>query len=179
MHSSDSTNQSSYLNLKPMSTPLNCAVPQHVLQHLLCILKPPLLLLGLLLMLRLIGEYLPVYSLIINKYFVIIILKMGNNQGNNRNIRDEQRNFQDLRNENQNAQPNGNGTRNKKKVHTIKNQSHIKKETIKLSKFNKSDTRYTIDFNFDANYECIITIYVCARECRNAANISLLFYTDP
>jgi len=32
---------------------------------------------------------------------------------------------------------------------------------------------------FDANYECIITIYVCARECRNASNIPLYFYTDP
>lgn len=32
---------------------------------------------------------------------------------------------------------------------------------------------------FDANYECIVTIYICARECRNAANIPLYFYTDP
>ena len=39
--------------------------------------------------------------------------------------------------------------------------------------------RYSLDFLFDANYECIITVYVCTRECRNAANIPLYFYTDP
>lgn len=32
---------------------------------------------------------------------------------------------------------------------------------------------------FDANYECIITVYICARECRNVANIPLYFFTDP
>lgn len=30
---------------------------------------------------------------------------------------------------------------------------------------------------FDANYDCIITVSVCARECRNAANIPLYFFT--
>ena len=32
---------------------------------------------------------------------------------------------------------------------------------------------------FDANYECVITIYLFAMECRNAANIPLYFYCDP
>ena len=31
---------------------------------------------------------------------------------------------------------------------------------------------------FDANYECIITIYICAKESRNAASIPLSFYSD-
>mmetsp|Transcript_37684 Transcript_37684/g.36140 ORF Transcript_37684/g.36140 Transcript_37684/m.36140 type:complete len:179 (-) Transcript_37684:169-705(-) len=32
---------------------------------------------------------------------------------------------------------------------------------------------------FDANYECMITVYLCAQECRNASNIPLYFYTNP
>jgi hypothetical protein len=32
--------------------------------------------------------------------------------------------------------------------------------------------------NFDANYECIITVYICAIECRNASNIPLYFFPD-
>ena len=31
---------------------------------------------------------------------------------------------------------------------------------------------------FDANYECVVTIYLCATECRNVANVPLYFYTD-
>ena len=40
-------------------------------------------------------------------------------------------------------------------------------------------TKYLLDLKFDANYECIITVYICAKECRNASNIPLFFYTDP
>ena len=70
--------------------------------------------------------------------------------------------------------------KNKKKVHTIKNQSHVKKETIKIKKLNSTDPyKYSLDLVFDANYECIVTVYVCARECRNATNIPLYFFTDP
>ena len=31
---------------------------------------------------------------------------------------------------------------------------------------------------YDANYECVVTVYICARESRNAANIPLYFHTD-
>ena len=40
-------------------------------------------------------------------------------------------------------------------------------------------TKYALDLKFDANYECIVTVYICAKECRNASNIPLYFYTDP
>ena len=39
--------------------------------------------------------------------------------------------------------------------------------------------KYSLEMKFDANYECVITIYLCAMECRNAANIPLYFYCDP
>mmetsp|Transcript_47852 Transcript_47852/g.35073 ORF Transcript_47852/g.35073 Transcript_47852/m.35073 type:complete len:221 (+) Transcript_47852:206-868(+) len=32
---------------------------------------------------------------------------------------------------------------------------------------------------YDANYECLITVYFCTQECRNASNIPLYFYTNP
>ena len=32
---------------------------------------------------------------------------------------------------------------------------------------------FFLDFKFDANYECMITVYLCAQECRNASNIPL------
>ena len=40
-------------------------------------------------------------------------------------------------------------------------------------------SKFTLDLKFDANYECIVTVYICAKECRNASNIPLFFYTDP
>lgn len=90
-------------------------------------------------------------------------------------------------------------------MHTIKNQSNIKKETIKLvsslirtsteyvlltqflthESFNvqvplpNEPNKYSLELKFDANYECVITVYLCAMECRNAANIPLYFYSDP
>ena len=39
--------------------------------------------------------------------------------------------------------------------------------------------KYSLEMNFDCNYECIITIYLCALECRNVSNVPLYFYTDP
>jgi len=32
---------------------------------------------------------------------------------------------------------------------------------------------------FDANYECIITVYLVAQECRSAPNMPLYFVTPP
>ena len=31
-----------------------------------------------------------------------------------------------------------------------------------------------LEFMFDTNYECMITIYLCATECRNASATPLL-----
>jgi len=59
----------------------------------------------------------------------------------------------------------------------LKNHCNIKKETIKLVK--TGDGQYYLDLKFDANYESIITVYLCAQECRNASNIPLYFYTNP
>jgi hypothetical protein len=39
--------------------------------------------------------------------------------------------------------------------------------------------RYYLEMQFDANFDCVISIYICARECRNATNTPLYFYTDP
>lgn len=69
--------------------------------------------------------------------------------------------------------------KNKKKVHTIKNQSNIKKETIKLVQLPNEPNKYSLEMKFDANYECVITVYLCSMECRNAGNIPLYFYCDP
>ena len=74
------------------------------------------------------------------------------------------------------AQQSGN---QKKKVHTIKNQSHVKMETIKVIPVPNEPNLYSLEMKFDANYECIVTVYLCATECRNVANIPLYFYSDP
>lgn len=75
-----------------------------------------------------------------------------------------------------------------KKIHVLKNHSKIIKETIKVTP-NKEETssfdclelsnapknkKYDIEFMFSANYECTITIYLCATECRNAPVTPLL-----
>ena len=35
-----------------------------------------------------------------------------------------------------------------------------------------------LELVFDSNYECLITVYLCATECRNASATPLYFYTD-
>ena len=70
-----------------------------------------------------------------------------------------------------------------KKVHVLKNHSKIIKETVKItpgpaeqSSFDESDpiTKFDLEFMFSANYECTITVYLCATECRNALTNPLL-----
>ena len=70
-----------------------------------------------------------------------------------------------------------------KKVHVLKNHSKIVKETIKItpspaetSSFDQTEQgiKYDIEFMFSANYECTITVYLCATECRNALTNPLL-----
>jgi hypothetical protein len=53
----------------------------------------------------------------------------------------------------------------------MKNHSNIRKETIKFNK--RTDGTYSMDLVFDANFECLITVYLCATECRSALSIPL------
>ena len=63
----------------------------------------------------------------------------------------------------------------------LKNHVNIRKDSIKLvrcsfthkSQVKQGDCQFYLDFKFDANYECMITVYLCAQECRNASNIPL------
>ncbi len=65
------------------------------------------------------------------------------------------------------------------KVVVLKNHGNIHKESIKMVGAGNLQTQikdgdsYYITFQFDANYDCEITIYLCASECRNASNIPL------
>ena len=38
--------------------------------------------------------------------------------------------------------------------------------------------QYSLEMKFDANYEAVVTIYLCATECRNVSNAPLYFYSD-
>lgn len=49
-------------------------------------------------------------------------------------------------------------------------------ETVKIVPVPNERDLYSLEMKFDANYECIITVYLCATECRNVANIPLYFY---
>ena len=55
--------------------------------------------------------------------------------------------------------------------------SAIRTESIKLAKV--KDDEYFFTFNFDANFDCSITMYFCCQELRNANNIPLHFVTSP
>jgi len=65
----------------------------------------------------------------------------------------------------------------------VKNHGNIIKETIKIVKSNPEDdsskTNLFLNMRFDANYECIITVYILAQECRSAPNMPLYFVTPP
>lgn len=37
---------------------------------------------------------------------------------------------------------------------------------------------HELEFVFDANFECLVTIYLCATEIRNSATTPLYYYTD-
>ena len=54
---------------------------------------------------------------------------------------------------------------------TLKNHSNLRKETIQFEPM--PDGTYRLKMIFDANFECLITVYVCAVECRNALTTPL------
>jgi hypothetical protein len=56
----------------------------------------------------------------------------------------------------------------------LKNHSTIKPNSIKFTKSSVGED-YKVDFTFDASYECIITFYYCATECRTAPSSPLVF----
>lgn len=41
-----------------------------------------------------------------------------------------------------------------------------------------SPNEQELELMFDSNYECMITVYLAATECRNATSTPLYFYTD-
>ena len=58
----------------------------------------------------------------------------------------------------------------------LKNHSTIKADSIKFTKVKgMHEDEYKVDFTFDASYECIVTLYYCATECRNAPSTPLVF----
>ena len=61
---------------------------------------------------------------------------------------------------------------------TLKNHASIRKETIKLVKTTDKEAErgeQELEFMFDSNYECMITIYLSATECRNASATPLVY----
>ena len=65
-----------------------------------------------------------------------------------------------------------------KKCVTLKNHASVRKETIKLVPTNDGTNQHELELMFDSNYECLITVYICATEIRNASTVPLFFYTD-
>ena len=60
---------------------------------------------------------------------------------------------------------------------TLKNHASVRKETIKMVPVTDKEAEkgeQELEFMFDTNYECMITIYLCATECRNASATPLL-----
>ena len=56
----------------------------------------------------------------------------------------------------------------------LKNQASIRASSIKLNKGEEGSTGQDLEMVFDSNYECLITVYLCATECRNAQATPLL-----
>ena len=61
---------------------------------------------------------------------------------------------------------------------TLKNHASIRKESIKLVPASDGSRDQELELMFDSNYECLITVYLGATECRNANATPLYFYTD-
>lgn len=55
-----------------------------------------------------------------------------------------------------------------KKCVTLKNHASIRAESIKLKRADDGSDQHELDLVFDSNYECMITVYLCATEIRNA-----------
>ena len=77
-----------------------------------------------------------------------------------------------------NRQENSTNERGVKKCVTLKNHASIRADTIKLTPAANGSNQQEIEFIFDSNYECMITIYLCATEIRNASATPLFYYTD-
>lgn len=59
---------------------------------------------------------------------------------------------------------------------TLKNHASIRKETIKLNVVRDANggVSQELEFVFDSNYECMVTVYICATEIRNTSTVPLL-----
>ena len=55
-----------------------------------------------------------------------------------------------------------------KKCTTLKNHANIRKESIKIVRTRDGTNQHELEMMFDTNYECLITVYLCATEIRNA-----------
>jgi hypothetical protein len=56
---------------------------------------------------------------------------------------------------------------------------NLHKNSLRLSKEgeNENDETYHLQFSFDTRYDCIITIYFCTTEARDAYNYPIYFMT--
>ena len=58
------------------------------------------------------------------------------------------------------------------RIKTFKNNSNIRKETIQVTR-RSTDGSYRLDFVLDANYECIVKVYLATTECHSAKGTPL------
>ena len=61
---------------------------------------------------------------------------------------------------------------------TVKNHAAIRKDTIKFVASNDGSNLHELQMMFDANYECMVTLYLFAQEFRNPTSPPLFYYTD-
>ena len=61
-----------------------------------------------------------------------------------------------------------------KKCVTLKNHASVRKESIKLAPVADGSNQHELDMVFDSNFECLVTVYICATEIRNASATPLL-----
>jgi len=64
-------------------------------------------------------------------------------------------------------------------LRVVKNDVNLQKKTLRLESDDSNENLSYLDFKFDAASDCIVTIYFCAKETKNALNYPLLFYTSP
>ena len=58
---------------------------------------------------------------------------------------------------------------------TLKNHASVRKETIKMVPIKEGNAyKHELDLIFDSNYDCMVTVYICATEVRNASATPLL-----
>ena len=73
---------------------------------------------------------------------------------------------------------NGENERGVKRCVTVKNHAAVRKDSIKFVPSNDGSNLHELEMMFDANYECMVTLYLFAQEFRNSTSPPLFYYTD-